>query len=172
MLKQRFYLFGALAILLLLLLGCANTSASKEKEQKNPETEKKEPVDHQEKSDEVDSAGLIERETEVKDFPEWLPQPREFIVLLDMDGGPMRSVVLETGESDLPAMVARFNEELAAVGAGGILVEDGDANFYTASGEIDYGDELVLLTIGEYESGGALVEGNTGSVSYSLFNFE
>ncbi|MBO1911041.1 hypothetical protein J4G37_40410, partial [Microvirga sp. 3-52] len=167
MLKRTFYMFGALSMVWLLLSGCMKTFVPQEIVEKVHEPDKKVPVDTQEKSDEVDFEGLVERETEVQDFPEWLPRPSEFIVILDMDGGAMRSVVLEASEADIPAMVARFNKEIAAIDPDGILAEevDEDTGLYSAFGQISYGDYLVMISIGEYEPGGALVDGNKGSVT-------
>ncbi|MHA6261489.1 hypothetical protein ACXYMX_16640 [Sporosarcina sp. CAU 1771] len=178
--KRTVYLLGALLLSLLLLSGCIKIGTPAEKAVEVDkvdevvevlETDKEEPVDVEEASEAVDFEGMMEREREVEDFPEWLPQPDGFIVIMDMDGGPMRAVVLEAEEADIPAMVARFNEELSAIGADGLLEEemDEETNLYSAFGQISYGDDLVMISIGEYEPDGALVEGNTGSVSYQIF---
>ena len=158
-------LYGMI-VALLLLVGCGKVDDSAEQktpllESETPVAEQKEAVEIPEESEGVDFLGLATMETEVVDFPDWVPLPNDYIVILDLDMGSMRQAVLETGDADIRALVARFNEELAALGVEERLLEDEDSKNtnFSVAGSFTYDGIFVMMTVGEYEPGGELVSG-------------
>lgn len=155
-----------LIVMGLLITGCGNDTKSTSKVEKTAESKVTAVVQEAVSS-------LVAMSEEVENFPEGVPLPESFVVNLDMNMGSMRNVVLETGELDLRAMVERFNKEIIAAGhSEGILeeMEKDETGLYKVTGTVVATDGAhVMITIGEYEPGGARVKGNTGSVTYMIY---
>lgn len=112
-------------------------------------------------------------------LPAFLPVPDRYIVLSDVEAGPVRVVALEVTE-DPRALVARFNEALEGVGrevgplspVEGPESEGAPDGLLTAMGFVRgefRGTEVeVRITVAEYEEGGALEVGGRGAVSYRI----
>ena len=155
-----------LIVMGLLITGCGNDTKSTSKVEKTAESKVTAVVQEAVSS-------LVAMSEEVENFPEGVPLPESFVVNLDMNMGSMRNVVLETGELDLRAMVERFNKEIIAAGhSEGILeeMEKDETGLYKVTGTVVATDgSHVMITIGEYEPGGARMKGNTGSVTYMIY---
>lgn len=106
-------------------------------------------------------------QTTLDDFPDWVPLPEDFVVLMDGGAGGARSAVLEVG-GDLPALVDRLNAELASSGLGAITPIEQDGDRYMARGVISQGLSTATISVAAYDEGGAMKPGNTGSVSYTI----
>ncbi|MBA2663429.1 MAG: hypothetical protein H0U74_14170 [Bradymonadaceae bacterium] len=110
--------------------------------------------------------------TTLEDFPDWIPLPKEFVVLTDMKSGEFkRTTALETG-GDVRDVVEHLNAKLSAAGLKNISVlpPKGDRGF-RAQGIIPNDTKSVIINIGEYKPGdSAMKPGNTASVSYQISN--
>lgn len=155
-----------LVVLGLLITGCGNETKP---------ASKVDITDESKATDIIQEAvsTLVAMSDEVENFPEGVPLPESYIVNVDMNMGGIRNVVLEIGESDLRAMVERFNKEIVAAGHSEDILEElekDETGLYTVTGTIVANDgSHVMITIGEYEPGGARVEGNTGSITYMIY---
>lgn len=124
-----------------------------------------------EMSDETIENPLFSTEkTEVEDFPDLVPLPNEYIVVVDTGGENNRNIVLEVSE-DIATLIDEFNDYLSSNGINERidLMDDEDEEEDRLMGIVSYmtKDELfVTITIGEYGEGGALEEGNVGAVTY------
>lgn len=158
------------SIVLIIGAGCAKPSTS-EKDAIQKETESTEVQAQDENTEKVDVTNTTSRETEVKDFPENVPLPDEYIVLVDQSMGSLRQIVLETNE-DIESMIARFNEIILATGGEIGLEEEIDEETGVFSAAISYTNNdgiFLAIAISKYDEEGALVKGNTGSVSYTIY---
>ncbi|WP_438317897.1 hypothetical protein [Sporosarcina sp. FA9] len=161
--NKRFLTMFLLVTIAILAVACSNDSDS---------TSKTEKTGVAKETEVVEVVSKVETSTEVEDFPTGVPLPKTFVLNLDANMGAVRSIALEIDESDLTALVARFNEEVLALGISEEILEevtDEADNLYKATGTIRAtSGEAVTITVYEYEPGGARIQGNTGAVSYLI----
>jgi hypothetical protein len=105
----------------------------------------------------------------VEGVPAWVPLPETYVVNLNTPRGPVASAVLEYAD-DPRALMARMNAALAAAGfgEGSLREQSGEDGRFRAFGVLDPEGGSLIITIGEYEPGGARIAGNKGSVTYQL----
>jgi hypothetical protein len=107
--------------------------------------------------------------TTLEDFPDWVPLPEAFVVIMGGRAGGTGMTVIETS-GDPRAVVAHLNTQLEARGLKTInAVEDeGKPDRYLAQGVVSHEGKVAVINIGEYDPGGAMKPGNTMSISYSI----
>lgn len=104
--------------------------------------------------------------TTLDGFPEWVPLPDEFVVIMAARAGGAGSTVIETG-GDPREVVAHLNAKLTARGLESIAVKEGGDRFM-AQGVINYELKSAVINISAYDAGGAMKPGNTTSISYTI----
>jgi hypothetical protein len=106
--------------------------------------------------------------TTLEAFPDWVPLPEEYVVIIAGAAGGVGSTVIETS-GDPRVVVERLNAQLTAMGLNTISeVEEDEHSRYTAQGVIHNGGKFALIQVGEYDAGGAMKPGNTCSISYVI----
>ena len=120
----------------------------------------------------LEGVDLLSMDIEIEDFPDSVPLPDHFVVLVDSNMGMLRQIVIEVAEPDIRVMVAKFNEKILSTGINVGLVEGTheDSGNYEAIGDFT-NDEGVyyMMTISEYgPNDNAAREGNTGVISYTI----
>jgi hypothetical protein len=104
--------------------------------------------------------------TTLEEFPDWVPLPDEYVVIMAGNPGAARSTVIETG-GDPREVVAHLNAQLTAMGLNNISVREGTDRFI-AQGVINYELKSAVINISEYDPGGAMKPGNSTSISYTI----
>lgn len=107
--------------------------------------------------------------TTLEDFPDWVPLPDEFVVIIGGKAGGVGVTVIETS-GDPAAVVAYLNTKLSAGGLSTInLVEDEDnPGRFLAQGVVNHSGRVAVINVGAYDPGGAMKPGNTMSISYTI----
>jgi hypothetical protein len=107
--------------------------------------------------------------TSLEDFPDWVPLPESYVVIVGGRAGGVGMTVIETS-GDPRAVVEQLNTQLEARGLQTIsAIENEDKpERYVAQGVLSFEGKVAVINIGEYDAGGAMKPGNTMSISYTI----
>ncbi|MBA3888301.1 MAG: hypothetical protein H0X67_21630 [Acidobacteria bacterium] len=150
----------ALLVLALSFVGCGGDSRPSEPAAGSSAVESAQPS--------APAAAQNQRQyvTTLDEFPDWVPLPDEYVVIMAGKAGGARSTVIETS-GDPREVVAHLNAKLTARGLENIAIREGRDRFI-AQGVINHELKHAVINISEYDAGGAMKPGNTTSISYMI----
>jgi hypothetical protein len=106
--------------------------------------------------------------TTLEGFPEWVPLPDEYVVIVGAKSRGVGSIAIETS-GDPRSVVEHLNEQLTARGLTNIkeTKKEGRERF-VAQGVVNFELRHAIINVSEYDAGGAMKPGNTVSISYMI----